>query len=89
MQNVSIGKNNKTVAAVKRDMAHPVPPTNTDNFSTKRLSVKTSIKFEVYLHFSGLSFNAEVSFWRLLKTVVSCYLFIIIIIIIFIIINFL
>ena len=35
---------------------------------------------------SGLSFIAEVNFWRPYKTVVSCDLFIIIIIIIFIII---
>ena len=34
---------------------------------------------EDYHHFSGLSFIVEVSFWRLLKTVVSCNLFIIII----------
>ena len=41
-----------------------------------------SIKFEVYHHFSGLSFLAKVSFWRPLKTFISCDLFIIIIIII-------
>ena len=45
--------------------------------------------FEVYHHFFGLSFIAEVNFWCPPKTVVSCDLFIIIIItIIFIIINF-
>ena len=44
--------------------------------------------WEVYHHFSGLSFRAEVSFWQPLKTVISCDLFIIIIIIILII-NFL
>ena len=37
--------------------------------------------FEVYHHFSGLSFIAEVNFWRLSKTAVSCDLLIIIIII--------
>ena len=37
--------------------------------------------FEVYHHFSGLSFRAEVNFWLPLKTVASCDLFIIIIII--------
>ena len=42
----------------------------------------------VYHHFSGLSFMAEVSFWQLLKTIVSCDLIIIIIIIFFIIVNF-
>ena len=47
-----------------------------------------SIKFEVYHHFSGLSFIEEVYFWRPLKTVISCSLFIIIIIIITIIIHF-
>ena len=36
------------------------------------------IAFEVYHHFSGLSFIAEVDFWRPLKTVVSCDLFIMI-----------
>ena len=36
----------------------------------------------VYHHFSDLIFLAEVNFWRTLKTVVSCDLFIIIIIII-------
>ena len=36
---------------------------------------------EVYHHSSGLSFMAEVSFWRPLKTIVSSDLFIIIIII--------
>ena len=36
-----------------------------------------SIKFKVYHHFSGLSFMMEVNFWRSLKTVVSCDLFII------------
>ena len=30
-------------------------------------------------HFSGLSFVAEVNFWRLIKTIISCNLFIIII----------
>ena len=47
--------------------------------------------FKVYHHFSGLSFIAEINFWRPLKTIVSCDLFIIIIIIIiiiYIIINF-
>ena len=39
-------------------------------------------KFEVYHHFSALSFIAEVNFWCPPKTVVSCDLFIIIIIII-------
>ena len=38
-----------------------------------------SIKFEVNLHFSGLSFIVEVNFWCALKTVVSCDLFITII----------
>ena len=46
------------------------------------------IKFEVYYHFSGLCFIAEVNFWRPPKTVVSCDLFIIKIIIIIIIIHF-
>ena len=41
-------------------------------------------KFEVYHHFSGLSFITEVSFWRPLKTIISCDLFIKIIIIIII-----
>ena len=46
-------------------------------------------QIEVYYHFSGLYFIAEVNFWHPWKTVVSCDLFIIIIIvIIFIIINF-
>ena len=31
---------------------------------------------KVYYHFSGLTFIAEVNFWRPLKTVVSCDLFI-------------
>ena len=67
-------------------MAHPAPPTNT-NFQIYFLLTQLlealyedlpvySIKFEVYHHFSGLSFKAEVSFWRPLKTVVSCNLFI-------------
>ena len=34
-----------------------------------------SIKFEVYHHFSGLSFIVEVNFWHPLITVVSCDLF--------------
>ena len=46
------------------------------------LTVYVDIKFEVYHHFSDLSFIAEVNFWRPLKTVVSCDFFIIIIIII-------
>ena len=33
-------------------------------------------------HFSGLSFKSEVSFWRPLKTFISCDIFIIIVIII-------
>ena len=40
------------------------------------------MKFEVYHHFSGLCFIAEVNFWRPPKIVISCNLFIIIIIII-------
>ena len=39
--------------------------------------MKLACIFEVYHHFSGLSFIAEVNFWRPLKTVVSCDLFII------------
>ena len=41
----------------------------------------SSIKFEFYHHFSGLSFIAEVNFWCLPKTVVSCDKFILVIII--------
>ena len=41
----------------------------------ENLPVK-SIKFEVYHQFSGLSFIEEVNFWRALKTVVCCDLFI-------------
>ena len=44
-----------------------------------------SFKFQVYLHFSGLSFIAEVNFWRPPKPIDSCDLFIPIIIIIIII----
>ena len=44
--------------------------------------MKTYLYREVYHHFSGLSFIAEVNFWRPPKTVVSCDLFINIIIII-------
>ena len=46
------------------------------------------IKFEVYHHFSGLWFIAEVNYWHPPKTIVSCDLFIIKIIIIIIIIHF-
>ena len=49
-------------------------------------NLKSTITFLDH-YFSGLSFIAEVNFWRLPKTVVSCDIFIIIIIII-IIINF-
>ena len=76
-------------------LAHTTPPTNT-NFRLTFLLTRLlealyedipawSIKFEVYHNFSGLSFIAEVNFWRLLKTVISCDLFIYIIIIIIII----
>ena len=58
-----------------------------------RLSMKTYLyrasnlnSTVTFLH--GLSFMVEVSFWQLLKTIVSCDLFIIIIIILIIIINF-
>ena len=72
--------------------ARAVPPTNT-NFRLTFLLIRLeealyedlpveSIKFEVYRHFSGLSFKAEVNFWHPTKTVVSCDFFIIIIIII-------
>ena len=45
-------------------------------FALERLHLPVeSIKFEVYHHFSGLSFIAEVNFWRPPKTVVSCDLF--------------
>ena len=59
------------------------PPTNA-NFQIPFLLTRLQeALFEVYHHFSGLSFVAEVNFWRPLKTVVSCNLFIIIIIISF------
>ena len=73
-------------------LARTAPPTNTNfrlTFLLTRLQEALyedlpvqSIKFEVYHHFSGLSFIAEVNFWRPPKTVVSCDLFINIIIII-------
>ena len=72
-------------------LARTAAPTNTNfrlTFLLTRLQEALyedlpvqSIKFKVYHHFSGLSFIAEVNFWRLTKTVVSCELFIIIIII--------
>ena len=79
-------------------MAYPAPHTSR-NFQITFLLTQLlealyedlpvqSIKFEVYHHFSGLSFMAEVSFWRPLKTVVPCDSFIIIIIIIIIFIYF-
>ena len=73
-------------------LARAVPPTNTNfllTFLLARLEEALyedlpvqSIKFEVYHHFSGLSFKVEVSFWRPTKTIVSCDFFIIIIVII-------
>ena len=67
-------------------LARAVPPTNT-NFRLTFLLARfeealyedlpvESIKFEVYHHFSGLSFKAEVNFWRPTKTVISCDFFI-------------
>ena len=77
------------VSAVIRECGRDGTPSSThqykfpDNFSTNPTSEGSllpvqSIKFEVYNHFSGISFIAEVSFWRPLKTVVSHELFIII-----------
>ena len=76
-------------------LAHTAPPTNTNFrltflltqlFLFRSLSMKTYLyrasNFEVYHHFSGLSFIAEVNFWHPLKNIVSCDLFIIIIIVI-------
>ena len=68
-------------------LAHIAPPTNI-NFWITFLLIRLlealyedlpvqKIKFEVYHHFSGLSFIAEVNFWCPLKKVVSCDLFII------------
>ena len=68
-------------------MGQPPPPTNTNfqiTFPLTRLLEALyedlpveNIIFHVCHHFSGLSFVAEVSFWQLLITVVSCDLFII------------
>ena len=52
-----------------------------ETFTIINLQHRKGIKLEVYHHFSGLSFIEEVNFWRPLKTVVSCDLFIIIIIV--------
>ena len=67
-------------------LACTAPATNTDfrlTFLLTRLQEALyedlpvwSIKFEVYHHFSGLSFIEEVNFWCPPKTVVSCDLFI-------------
>ena len=75
-------------------LARAVPSTNTNlrlTFLLTRLQEALyeflpvySIKFEVYRHFSGLFFIAEVNFWCPPKTVNSCDLFILIIIIIII-----
>ena len=68
-------------------LARAVSPINT-NFRLKCLLTRLqetlyedlpvySIEFEVYHHFCGLSFIAEVNFWCPRKKVVSCDLFII------------
>ena len=75
-------------------LARAVPPSSTNfhlTFLLNRLQEAIyedlpiqSIKFEVYDHFSGLSFIAEVNFWHPPITVDSCDLVILIIIIIII-----
>ena len=63
-------------------LACTAPPTN-PNFRLAFLLIRLqeafyedlpvlSIKFEVYYHFSGLNFIAEVNFWHPRKTVISC-----------------
>ena len=71
-------------------LARAVPPTNINfrlTYLLTRLQVALyedipvwNIKFEVYHHFHGLTFIAEVNIWRPPKTIISCDLFIIIII---------
>ena len=63
-------------------LARAISPTNTNfrlTFLLTRLQealyedlAVSSIKFEVYHHFSGLYFLPEVNFWRPWKTVNSC-----------------
>ena len=61
-------------------LPHTAPHTNT-NFRLTFLL--TQLQEALYNHFPGLCFIAEVNFWCLPKTVVSCDSFIIIVIIIF------
>ena len=70
-------------ATCRDGTAHRAPPMNT-NFrimflltSLLKALYLTCIehKIDVYHHFCGLSFIAEVNFWRPLKTVISCDLF--------------
>ena len=60
-------------------LACAVPPTNTNFRLTVLLTrfQEALIKFEVFHHFSGLCFIAELNLWRPPKTVDSCDLFII------------
>ena len=69
--------------------AHPASPTNT-NFQLTFLLTRLSMKTYLYRasNLKSTTIFLEVNFWRPLKTVISCDLFIIIIIIIIIIINF-
>ena len=64
-------------------LARAVPPTNTNFRLTFLLNRLQEALYEdlpeVYHHFSGLSFIAEVNFWSPPKTIVSCDIFIIII----------
>ena len=59
------------------EMAHPAPPTITNFRITFLITQLLGALYEDFYLYRASNLEAEVSFWTLLKTVVSCNLFII------------